>query len=282
MANVIELEKYLGQKLESIIKSKLFPIIERRCVSKEKSPDEMLKCADLVKEIMQNSGIENLRVLRTGESYPAVYGEVKGSVEGSRTILVGGHYDAQPSDSKMWKKTKPHEPVILQEDGEKRIYGRGASDDLGQVLTHLIAVEYYLKNLGALPVNIKFLIEGGEEVGSKDMDKLLSEHKNLLSTDMVVITDGAAGRMYHPAITTTTRGLVGAYVTLKVGNIPPHSGDNLSIPAVERLAYILTTMKDHETGKILIPGFYDSVKTFSREECELGYRDSIFKNNLNP
>ena len=261
-------EEYIKQNLDSIIENKLFPIIKADCVSKNKTQKEMLTCAGLVKEIMYSSGINNLEILQTDNTYPAVYGEIKSPIENAPTILIQGHYDVQPSDSSKWTKTKPNNPLIIQEENERRIYGRGTSDDWRQVLTHIVTVESYLKTGKLLPVNIKFLIEGGEEVGSQDMNKLLEKYKEKLSTDVVVITDSAPGRMDHPVITTTTRGIVTANINLKTGTNPPHSGDNLAQSAVELLSYMLITMKEYETGKIQIPGFYDKVKNFTKEERE--------------
>lgn len=269
------------------------PIIRMEAVSKHKTPAQMRSIAEKVKQIMQRYGLTNLQILQEGNSYPAVYGEVKSNDPYAPTALVGGHYDAQTSNPKNWRNTQPHQPKtilekILEEDKgkgegngkekeeakkggknedkvERRLYGRGSSDDWGQVMTHIAAVHSYVKNKVPLPINIKFLIEGGEEQGSTDMDQLLEKYKSLLAADVVMITDSAPGREGHPIITTSARGLVAAYVTVQTGKNSPHSGFNLAINAQEKLARLLTSMED-EQGRVLIPRFYDKVRKLSPEE----------------
>lgn len=268
------LENYVNSNINHILNDKMFPVIRERPVSKEKSSEEMKSCASLVESIMKDGGIQNTKILVSGNSYPAVYGEIRSPVLDAPTILIQGHYDSQPSDEKGWDKInpetktkiKPHEPVVIKENEERRVYGRGTSDDWGQVLAHLTAVESYVKSGATLPVNIKFLIEGGEEEGSKDMNKLLEQYKDLLSADVVMITDSAPGRKDHPVITTITRGIVAADVSLKLGTNNSHSGINLAPNALGLMSAITSSFKDYETGRVLIPSFYDDVIMPSEEE----------------
>ena len=256
------------QTLDEQVNSHIIPLLRSRPVSSERSPAELHSTADDLKSILERVGLENVQILREGESYPAVYGEYHSPLIGAPTLLVQGHYDGQPSDLKRWTVTHPHEPVIVTVNGERRLYGRGASDDLGQVFTHVVALDFYRKHKLPLPINLKFLFEGGGEVGSKDMDTLVEKHKDLLRADVVMITDSAPGRMDHPVITTSGRGLVGFNVTLKTGTNNPHSGDNIAFNAVATLAALLTSMKDYVTQRVLIPHFYDDVQDLSPRERE--------------
>ncbi len=263
--NISDLERYVGLHVNEYIQEGIFPVIRAEAVSRHKSPEQIRPVAEIVRAVMQRYSIENLRILQEGSSYPAVYGEVRSSDPDAPTILIQGHYDGQPSDAKAWTKTRPHEPILITEDGEHRIYGRGASDDWGQVMAHLAAVDAYTKTGTPLPVNVKFLIEGGEEVGSRDMDKLIEKYKGLLRCDAVMITDSAPGREGHPVITTLARGLAAVNILYTTGTGAPHSGDNIAPNAVAELAFILSSMKDHHTGRISIPGFYEQVPDFPAE-----------------
>ena len=279
----MDFEYVIRQRLEDYVQNGIFPIIEAEAVSKHKSPAQMRPIAEQVKMIMGAYGIENLQILQEAGSYPAVYGEVKSLNPLAPTILIQGHYDGQPSDASKWTKTKPHEPKIIFENGERRIYGRGSSDDWGQIMTHIAVVDAYKKTNTSFPANIKFLIEGGEESGSNDMDKLILKYKNLLACDTVMITDSSPGREGHPVITTTSRGIVSAYITLQTGTGVTHSGDNLADNAVALLASILTSMKDYATSKVLLPYFYDKVQEYTAEERkklqQIPFDLDLFKKN---
>ncbi len=265
-ATLATLDTYIDKNTNRIIEEQLFPVIQARCVSAEKSSSEMQPCAELVASVVAKSGLQNIQILQENESYPAVFGEIRSPDPAAKTILIQGHYDGQPSNEKEWTITRPHEPKIVPSDTDRRVYGRGTSDDWGQVLTHLATVQAYRESGMDLPVNLKFLIEGGEERGSKDMDKLIQKYRNLLAADVVMITDSAPGREDHPVITTSARGLAGAYVRLQVGKDKPHSGDNIADNAVAVLASLLTSMKDYRTGRIQIPHFYDPVDILSDEQ----------------
>lgn len=273
-------EKVINQRLEDYVHNGIFPIIQAEAVSKHKTPAQMRPIAEHVKKIMQRYGIENLQILQEAGSYPAVYGEIRSSNPDAPTLLIQGHYDGQPSDAKRWTKTKPHQPKIILENGEHRIYGRGTSDDWGQVMTHIAAVDAYQKSGTALPVNIKFLIEGGEEVGSKYMDALVEKYKNLLACDAVMITDSGPGREGHTVITTLARGFAAAYVTLQTGNNNPHSGENIALNAQKKLSRLLSKVED-DSGRIRISGFYDQVRTLSPQERkklnDMPYDVELFK-----
>ena len=271
------LEQYVHAHLDEYVKEGIFPIIKAEAISAQKPPQEMRPVAEKVKQIMSSHCLENLQILQVAGSHPAVYGEIRSSHPYAPTILIQGHYDGQPSTLSEWTpvtdrhgktvSVSPHQPVIVEEGGERRIYGRGSSDDWGQVMTHLAAVDTYCKTGTDLPVNIKFLIEGGEETGSTDMNQLIEKYKDLLKTDVVMITDSAPGRADHPVITTTSRGLVGATITLNYGTNSAHSGDNIAPNPVQDLSELLQ-MRDPQIRRVTIPGFYDDVVDLSPTQRE--------------
>src|SRR3989338_9274211 len=172
-ADVATLRRTVGLQARDLVQAHLFPIILDHAVSKDKKPDDMFATAEKVRDHMRAAGIDNARVIEHEGCFPAVFGEIKADVPNAPTILVGGHYDGQPSSKENWIIVQPHEPGFVTQGGETRFFGRGTSDDWGQVLTHAIAVKM-IRELGLpLLVNIKFLIEGGEVVGSENKDKFI-------------------------------------------------------------------------------------------------------------
>jgi acetylornithine deacetylase/succinyl-diaminopimelate desuccinylase-like protein len=211
---------------------------------------------------------------------PIVYGELI-TDESKPTVLVYGHYDVQPPDPKDLWETPPFEPTVR--DGN--IYARGASDDKGQSYTHLKAMEAYQKTDTDFPVNIKFIFEGEEEIGSPNLVPFIEEHKELLSCDMVLISDTAMFAEDTPSITYGLRGLAYMQIELEGPNRDLHSGvyggavDN---PA-NVLCEIIAKLKDEE-GHIQIPGFYDDVVELTEEEREaylkLPFNEDEYKKKL--
>ena len=198
------------------------------------------------------------------------------------TVLIYGHYDVQPSDPDELWDTPAFEPTIR--DG--LIYARGASDDKGQAFTHLKAVESYLKTGHELPVNVKFILEGEEEIGSPNLVPFLEDHKDLLECDMVLISDTAMFGEDQPSITYGLRGL--AYMEIEVvgPNRDLHSG--VYGGAVENPANVLCEIiakLKNEDGEIQIPGFYDSVKPLTDAErdavAKLPFDEEKYKDTLN-
>ena len=205
-------------------------------------------------------GIEKVTIMPTA-GHPLVYGDWMGA-PGKPTMLVYGHYDVQPVDPiELWH-TGPFQPTEVGEN----LFGRGVSDMKGQVMASLNALESVVRT-GKLPVNVKFLFEGEEEIGSPSLGKWIVEHKDLLKADFCLNTDaGMLGKDY-PSITYGLRGL--AYFELRVYG-PAHdlhsglAGGIVHNPA-QALAELIAAMHDAD-GRILLPGFYDSVRTLSAEE----------------
>jgi acetylornithine deacetylase/succinyl-diaminopimelate desuccinylase-like protein len=224
---------------------------------------DVKRCADWCADEMRRIGLQNVRLIDTPGN-PVVYGDWLGA-SGAPTILYYGHYDVQPVDPLNLWQTPPFEATVR--DGE--IYARGAADDKGQVFMHLKAVEAHLKENGRLPVNIKFMIEGEEEVGSEHLDDFVRSHKRELAADVVVISDSPMFARGVPSICYGLRGLVYFQLDLRGSSTDLHSGSfggAVANPAFV-LAQALSQMKDRG-GRIKIPGFYDDVVPLREEERE--------------
>src|SRR6266496_1563082 len=222
---------------------------------------DVRRCADWCADEMRRVGLQHVRLIDTPGN-PVVYGDWL-EAEGAPTILFYGHYDVQPVDPiELWQ-TPPFEATIR--DGE--IYARGAADDKGQVFMHLKAVEAHLKQNGRLPVNMKFFLEGEEEVGSLHLDDFIRAHKDDLKADLVVISDTPMFDRGIPSICYGLRGLVYAQIDLRGSKGDLHSGafgGAVANPAFV-LAQMIAQMKDR-SGRIKVPGFYDDVRPLDEAE----------------
>ena len=222
---------------------------------------DVKRCADWCVEEMRRIGLQNVRLIDTPGN-PVVYGDWLGA-EGAPTILFYGHYDVQPVDPLELWESPPFEATVR--DGE--IYARGSADDKGQVFMHFKAVEAHLKQNGRLPVNIKFILEGEEEVGSVNLDDFIRAHKGELGADVVVISDSPMFARGVPSICYGLRGLVYFQLDVRGSSTDLHSGSfggAVANPAMV-LAQVLAQMKDRG-GRIKIPGFYDDVVSLQEEE----------------
>ena len=229
--------------------------------SNSENDDDMIVMAELLKTEMDKIGMQNTQVMETG-GHPVVYSEWL-NAPGKPTILIYGHYDVQPVDPLDLWASPPFDPVIK---GDK-IFARGSADDKGQIYIHLKAIEAQLATLGELPVNVKLLFEGEEEVGSKHLASFIKKHEGMLSADYVVISDTPMFREGYPGITYGLRGLAYLQINLRGTNTDLHSGSfgGLVKNPINALVEILAQMKDDQ-GRILIPGFYDDVLPISQNE----------------
>src|SRR3954462_13706391 len=219
------------------------------------------RAAEWTADALRNAGMQKVRLMET-PGKPVVYGEWLGAA-GKPTILFFGHYDVQPVDPVNLWTSPPFEATVR--DGE--IYARGAADDKGQVFMHIKAVEAFMKQAGSLPMNIKFFIEGEEEVGSVHLDQFVRDHKQQLAADVVVISDSPMFDRGIPSICYGLRGLAYFQIDLRGTRSDLHSGSfggAVANPAMV-LAQILAQMKDR-SGRIKIPGFYDDVRELSEAE----------------
>ncbi len=222
---------------------------------------DVVRCAEWAADEMRRIGLESVEVIAT-PGHPVVYGEWCHAA-GAPTILFYGHYDVQPVDPVDLWESPPFEPTVR----EGELYARGAADDKGQVFMHFKAIEAHLKTAGRLPVNIKVVIEGEEEIGSVNLDRFVRDHRSRLAADVIVISDSAMFDRGVPSICYALRGLVYYQIDLRGTTSDLHSGlfgGAVANPAMV-LAQILAQMKDRG-GRIRIPGFYDRVRPLSDEE----------------
>jgi acetylornithine deacetylase/succinyl-diaminopimelate desuccinylase-like protein len=200
-------------------------------------------------------GLDNACVMETA-GHPVVYAEWMGAGPDKRTVLVYGHYDVVPATMEDGWDSDPFEPVI--KDG--KIFGRGTTDDKGQLFIHVKALESFLKTSGAAPVNVKILLEGEEEVSSPNLVPWIQEHKDLIKADVCVISDSSMRVIEEPAITHSLRGMTYIEVEVQGPREDLHSGfwggatHNPALALVEILKSLY-----NDDGTIAVPGFYDDV-----------------------
>ena len=240
---------------------------------------DVRRAADWTAQALRNAGVQSVKVIET-PGHPAVFGEWLGA-PGKPTILFYGHYDVQPVDPVNLWTTPPFEATVR--DGE--IYARGAADDKGQVFMHIKAIEAFMKKAGGLPVNMKVLIEGEEEVGSEHLDDFIRAHKAELASDVVVISDSPMFDRGIPSICYGLRGLVYFQLDVRGTKTDLHSGSfggAVANPAFV-LAQMLAQMKDRG-GRVKIPGFYDAVRPLSDAERaewkKLPFNETRYKKEL--
>lgn len=225
--------------------------------------EDLKRCAEAVKQRLLEAGADKAEVFPT-DGHPVVYAE-KIIDKNKPTVLVYGHYDVQPADPLELWHSGPFDPVI--KDG--KIYARGACDDKGQVYMHVKALETMVKT-NSLPINIKFIIEGEEEVGSPNLGPFIKSHKELLKADVILISDTSMISLDTPSIDTGLRGL--SYIELEVTgpNRDLHSGVYGGAVAnpLTMLAKMIASCHD-ENNHITIPGFYDDVVELSDKERKL-------------
>ncbi|SKC75160.1 dipeptidase [Ohtaekwangia koreensis] len=221
---------------------------------------DVRKAAEFLKEKLAAAGVDSVSISET-KGHPIVYAE-KIINPALPTILVYGHYDVQPADPIDLWDSPPFEPVVKND----KIYARGSCDDKGQVYMHVKAFETMMK-LNLLPCNVKFMVEGEEEVGSDNLGTFVKENKAKLKADIILISDTALISLEHPSITTGLRGLSYMEVEVTGPNRDLHSG--VYGGAVANPINILCSMIDSlhdENGKVAIPGFYDKVAELTASE----------------
>lgn len=219
------------------------------------SRGDVRRCAEVLVERMRGIGLERAEVLAT-DGNPIAYGEWLGA-PGKPTVLIYGHYDVQPVDPlELW-----HSPPFAGTVRDGKLYGRGAVDDKGQVLMHLAAIESHLRVRGALPLNVKVLVEGEEEIGSPHFEAFLRTHRELLACDLAVISDTAVFAEDVPSLTTLLRGLVHWEVSVYGPSTDLHSGyfGGAVRNPIEALVQLLGSLKDGD-GRVAVAGFYDGVR----------------------
>mgnify|MGYP001256894257 CR=1 FL=1 len=223
---------------------------------------DMERAAAWLVDQMRGLGLDKAQVMPTA-GYPVAYGEWMGAGPDKPTVLVYGHYDVVPAEMADGWATPPFEPV--EKDG--KIYARGATDDKGQLFIHVKALESYLKTAGRAPVNVKFIIEGEEEVSSPNLVPFIKEHLDLLRADVCIISDTSMRTMDEPAILHSLRGMTYLEVTVQGPTDDLHSGlwggavHNPALALVEILGKLY-----NPDNTIAVPGFYDDVVPLTAEE----------------
>ena len=257
-----QLAPYLESNKERFL-NELLDLLRIPSISADvKYAPDVNRAAEFVKQQLINAGADKVEVCPT-KGFPIVYGEKIIDVK-LPTVLVYGHYDVQPADPINLWNSPPFEPVI--KDGN--IYARGACDDKGQMYMHVKAFEMMLRN-NVLPCNVKFMIEGEEEVGSVNLETFAVENKAKLQSDVVLISDTSMIANDFPSITTGLRGLAYMEVEVTGPNRDLHSGVYGGAVAnpINVLCDMIASMQDKD-GRITIPGFYDDVQEVSKEERE--------------
>lgn len=266
--------------------SELFEFLKIPSISADPSHQkEMIKCSNWLENCLKNSGCENVKIVKT-KGHPIIYAD-KYIDKNLPTILVYGHYDVQPPDPISLWNSPPFEPIVrktkIHPDGA--IFARGACDDKGQMFMHIKAFEWITKK-NKLNFNVKFLIEGEEEIGSENLEEFITKNTNLLKNDVILISDTSIESNSKPCITTGLRGLSYMEIELIGPNRDLHSGVyGGAVPnPLNTIVDILSKLHDKDK-KISIPGFYDNVKLYSdKERIELKKNSSqdgeLFKKDI--
>src|SRR5690242_15691672 len=246
--------------------------------AKKEHKEDMAMCAEAVKKSLLSAGADTARVMQT-DGFPVVYAE-KMIDNDKPTVLVYGHYDVQPADPLELWDSDPFDPVIKN----GKVFARGSADDKGQFFMHVKALEIMAKT-NTLSTNIKFLIEGEEEVGSPNLGKFVAANKNLLKADVILISDSSLLSMENPSLDIGVRGLSYIEVEVTGANRDLHSGTYGGAVAnpITILAKMIASCHD-ENNHITIPGFYDDVVVATSKERELlnkaPYDEKEYKDEL--
>ena len=250
-------EKYVGDNLNSFAKD-IIRLASQPSVSARKEGIE--ECAALVEKMVRETGAST-QVLRAEGVAPLVFGEMK-SNRSKKTIMFYNHYDVQPEEPLELWKSPPFKPEIR--DGV--IYGRGVSDDKGELVSRLKIVESYLKSEGDLPCNVKFCFEGEEETGSVHLGDYISRNSDLFRADAVVWEYGTLDTSGTPMVTLGVKGMIYLEFVVKSLTQDAHSSYAAVLPSAPwRLTRLLGMLKD-ENERILVPGWYDGVTSLAEDE----------------
>lgn len=253
-------KEYIASNKDRFL-SELFDWLRIPSVSADsRHKDDVRKAAEYLKDQLTYAGADKVEICET-KGHPIVYAEkiVDSSLP---TVLVYGHYDVQPADPLELWNSPAFEPVIKDE----KIYARGSCDDKGQVYMHVKAFETMMKH-NLLPCNVKFMVEGEEEVGSDNLGTFVKDNKGKLKADIILISDTALISLDHPSITTGLRGLSYMEVEVTGPNRDLHSGVYGGAVAnpINVLCSMIHSLHDTE-GKVAIPGFYDKVQELSSDQ----------------
>ena len=240
-------------------------------------PEQVRRSAEAMAQALRQAGVENVKVLEIPGVHPYVYGDWLHK-PGAPTILLYGHHDVQPP----WRPEKWLSAAFEPTERNGRLYGRGTADDKGGVMTHVAAVASYLKSPGGLPCNVKFIIEGEEEIGSENLGKFLEQYKSMMAADFIVLSDTANFDTGVPALTYQLRGICQVDVEVECLERPVHSGMwGGAVPdPVQILARLIADLQGRN-GEINVPGLYKKVVKPSAKQLarirKLPFKEAKFK-----
>jgi acetylornithine deacetylase/succinyl-diaminopimelate desuccinylase-like protein len=254
--------EWLEQNYPSIVKN-LADLVAVPSISTDgEHQPEVDQSADLTAELMRQAGLQNVEIIRSNGSNPYAYGEWLGAA-GKPTVFLYAHHDVQPVNfveqwqSDPWKLTPR----------EGRLYGRGSADDKGAIAAQLAAIAAYLKTAGSLPVNVKVLVEGEEEVGSKNLVGFFNQFKERIQSDVIVVCDTENIEPGLPCLTYSLRGIVAVLVEVESARIPVHSGMAGGQLADAALALdVILSRLYWKNRKLPVPGYYDKVRPVTPKE----------------
>ena len=248
-------------KQKDMYMERLFNFLKIKSISTD--TEEIRHCANVLKGEMETLGI-NTKIIET-DGNPVVYGELMND-NNRFTLLIYGHYDVQAVEPLELWESDPFEPEIR--DG--RIYARGAGDNKGQLMAQLLGIKTYQELYGELPINIKFVFEGEEELGSVHLPEFVKANKELLEADLVYTADGSSHNSGNPLILLGVRGILNFEMTIKTADFDNHSGNTGNIVAnpVWKMIELLNTMRD-DSGNVLVEGFYDNIREPSQTDMRL-------------
>lgn len=270
MSHLQTLDAYFSENRKKHLEE-LFEFLRIPSISSlSEHKQDMQTAAQWLADKLQQLNIENVSIDQTA-GHPVVYGEWL-HAEGKPTILFYGHYDVQPVDPLHLWESEPFNPVIR----DNKLFARGASDDKGQVFMHLKMIEALFATEGTLPVNVKFIYEGEEEIGSPNLPAYVEANKEKLSSDLILISDTGLYAPGKPAVCYGLRGLTGVQIDVRGAKGDLHSGlyGGGVQNAIHALAEILASFRD-EHGTIQVEGFYDKVLPLTEEERQ-AYRELNF------
>jgi acetylornithine deacetylase/succinyl-diaminopimelate desuccinylase-like protein len=229
--------------------------------NKEEHSADVVRCASWLAEHMRSIGLQDVQVLPTA-GHPVVYASWLNAPD-RPTLLIYGHYDVQPVEPLELWTSPPFEATVRGEN----LFARGSSDDKGQLFVHLKSIEAFLRTAGTLPVNVKLLIEGEEEIGSEHLEEFVRDNAEMLKADLVLISDSSMFAKGVPSICYGLRGLAYMQIDLVGPNRDLHSGSyggSVHNP-IQALAELIASLHN-KNGRVTIPGFYDDVRKLTRAE----------------
>jgi len=257
--------KYIDAHMDNLI-SELQTLIQQPSVSAKN--EGIQKCAQLVKSILQKAGIKS-EILSLKNFPPIVYGEIKSKKNPNRTLLFYNHYDVQPVEPfELWD-----DPPFSGKIKGNKIFGRGSSDDKGELITRIKAVEAFLKTIGDVPCNVKFVIEGEEETGSAHIEQYLKKYQKKFSCNGVIWEFGYIDSKNRPIIGLGMKGLLYVELSVKESIRDAHSSLAVLIknPAW-RLIEAVNTLRDSD-GKVLIKDWYKEAEPLSKKDLEIIFKE---------